>query len=300
MKRIVVTTALVIATASLAACGNSATASNAPASGSTPGTATQSGSGNAAAGNRPIASGLIADIAGSTMQVQGTNSQIAVTWTGSTRITRTVAAALSDVTVGVCIQARQAPAATSSATTASAAPTSIGASSIAISAPVNGQCTAGGFGGAGGGFAGGGRTGTETGMPSGMPTGTATGRAGQGVRNGNGFGRTAFGVVTGVSGGAITIDEEFRSRGTSGTASPSVSPTTTAVTVTTTPSTAYTKQSSATAKDIAVGGCVTAIGTADTTGAITATTLSLRPAANGSCQVGSAGTRSTGTGGTNG
>jgi hypothetical protein len=53
--------------------------------------------------------------------------------------------------------------------------------------------------------------------------------------------------------------------------------------VTTTAATTYTKTVSASAKDLAVGKCVTAIGSADDTGAVTATAIISQPAVNGDC-----------------
>jgi hypothetical protein len=50
-------------------------------------------------------SGEIAAISGSTLQVQDSESQTAVSYTDTTTITRTVAAALADVTAGVCVTA---------------------------------------------------------------------------------------------------------------------------------------------------------------------------------------------------
>src|SRR5438105_556143 len=86
----------------LAACGGSSTAatnkspSNGPSSGSnqTP--------------RNPGVSGKIADVEGSTIQVQSTDTQTAVTFTDATAITAQLAATLADVKVGSCIVATAA------------------------------------------------------------------------------------------------------------------------------------------------------------------------------------------------
>ncbi len=55
------------------------------------------------------------------------------------------------------------------------------------------------------------------------------------------------------------------------------------MTVTYTSATAFLATKKATASAIKVGGCVRALGRADDTGAITATSLALSPAVSGSC-----------------
>jgi hypothetical protein len=75
------------------------------------------------------------------------------------------------------------------------------------------------------------------------------------------------------------------------------SPATTAVTVTTTGATTYSATVPGTADDLAVGLCVTALGDADYTGAVTARSISSRPATDGSCDEGRSGPPSSTTGG---
>jgi hypothetical protein len=87
----------------------------------------------------------------------------------------------------------------------------------------------------------------------------------------------------------------FRDSTTGGTASPSATPSTSAVKVTTTSATTYTKTVKATAKDLAVGQCVTAIGAANDTGAVTATAIASQPPVNGECNS-TFGARRTGSG----
>jgi hypothetical protein len=64
------------------------------------------------------------------------------------------------------------------------------------------------------------------------------------------------------------------------------SPTATDVTVTTTAATTYTKTVKATAAALKVGTCVTALGKADDTGAIAATSISVRSKVDGTCGFG--------------
>jgi hypothetical protein len=159
------------------------------------------------------------------------------------------------------------------------------AASVEVRPATNGEC-AGGFGGAGGPGAATGGPGAGATPPTGTPTGTATN--GTGGRGGADFGRRAVaGLVTAVSGDTITVQETMRARG-DGTASSTVtaSPTTATVTVTTTTSTTYTAQRAGVASDVAVGACASALGKADDTGAVTATSITVRPATNGTCTTG--------------
>lgn len=88
---------------------------------------------------------------------RGTTSRdVTVTWTSSTTVTKQQTGAASDVVVGKCVLALGKTDDTGALT----------ATSIAVSAPVNGSCTTGfGFGGRGGG---------QSGTPGGTPT-TGTG-----------------------------------------------------------------------------------------------------------------------------
>jgi hypothetical protein len=95
--------------------------------------------------------------------------------------------------------------------------------------------------------------------------------------------------VTAVNGSTMTVaattfGNRQRAGATGGTtASPSATPSTTPVVVTTTAATTYTKTVSAAAKDLAVGLCVTALGSANDTGAITASLIASQPPVNGEC-----------------
>jgi hypothetical protein len=103
-------------------------------------------------------------------------------------------------------------------------------------------------------------------------------------RNGfGGFG--AFGKVTAVSGAGFTVQSSRQQNGTADKAVP------TTQTVRTPAATTFTRTGAANAKALAVGLCVTALGKADDAGSITATSIALRPAENGSCSSGFGGRR---------
>jgi Domain of unknown function (DUF5666) len=242
------------ALATLAACGGTT-----PAAGTTGGGATtptqQPPSG---------ASGLVAAISGSTVQVQNeTDGQIAVTYTASTTFTATVAATTSDLKVGACVTAQ--PASTSSG---SEAGSPVAAASIRITQPAaDGTCT-GGFPGGGGPN---GRT-PPSGAPAGLPSGAPTGGPGP---NGNGVGRGASGQITAMTADGFTVRS---------TAPPGASAGTTQTNeVTYSSSTTFTKVAAATSAALAVGKCVTAMGDHDSTGAVTATSIQVTDAVNGRC-----------------
>lgn len=220
----------------------------------------------------PGVSGLIAEVSGRTLQVQGPSSQTAVTYTATTRITETVYATAAAVKVGMCAQARTVPpAGASSAPTAP--PTSITATTVTLSQPVAGSC-AGGFGGGRG--AGGFRP--NGGLPRSPRPGGGAGR-----RFGGGGGG-AFGLITSVSATGFTVASIRPAFGA--TASPAPSPSSVPVQVTTTSATTYTVSRAAGPSAVKVGLCVTARGPADSVGAVTATSLSLRPAVAGACSSG--------------
>lgn len=220
----------------------------------------------------PGASGLLAAVSGTTLQVQSTSSQTAVTYTGATTFTDTVAARAGDLVVGACVLVRSSGTATGATPPTSVTATSITATSVTLTAPVNGSCTAGFAGGDGGrgGFGGGRRSSGAPagGLPSGAPAGGRDGTRPSGAPRG-GFGGGAFGKVTAVKASGFTVA--------------STVPGTRTVAVTTTRATTYTKTQRATAAVLKVGTCVTARGTADSTGTVKATAISIRPATLGTC-----------------
>lgn len=277
VKRIASGAAACCAVMLIAACGGGTAAT----SNAAPPTTAAPGSGASGTRAFPGATGLLAQISGQTLQVQGTSAQTAVTYSASTTFTNTVAAKFADVVVGVCVQARSARPASSAGgappTTAPAGP--IVAATVDISPAVNGKCSAlGGLRTSG--TRPPGASGAQTRAP-GMPSSGRTRGPGGG---GNGFGGLgAFGKVTAVNATGFTIDSSRPQTGTTTTAIP------TTETVQTPAGTTFTRTGSATSKALVIGVCVTALGKADDTGSIAATSITLRPAQNGSCSSGFSG-----------
>ncbi len=299
MRSTLLSISALTAAVTLGGCGASSPAAPVGASATTTGSGAGQGKGGAnGTGRIPGTSGLIAAVSGSTMQVQGNNEQTAVSWSGTTTFTKTVPGTAADIVVGSCVVVRDAGAApgATAGPSSSSAPTT--ASDVQISQPVGGRCTATGFSapGAGGGGGRGSRpTGTNTlppatsgtpggGRPKGGGTAGAEGRAGG--RGAAGLG--VVGTVTAVNGSSLTVRREVRQNGTTtATSSKDVS-------VTTTSATTYAKVAQAAGPDVTVGQCVTAMGKADETGAVAATSIALRPAANGACALGVPGGRRAG------
>ncbi|MBW0254746.1 DUF5666 domain-containing protein [Cellulomonas sp. PS-H5] len=220
-------------------------------------------------------SGEIAAVSDALLQVQGDDGQTAVAWDGTTTITQTVTADLSDVTVGSCVVAF------------TSGDDDAAATSVAITAATDGECT-GGFGGG----SGGGGMPADGEMPSGMPTDGAEGRelpggaptdmpsgAPDGASGGSGgFGGVTSGLVTAVDGSTITVEPT----GMPG----SDDATTTTATITVDAATTFTSTVAADATAIAVGRCVTAQGEADSSGQVAATSLTLSDATDAGCSTG--------------
>lgn len=293
---------LLLLAPALAACGSDATPSAADPNTAATATAQPSGTAPRPGGGArtvPGASGLIADVTGSTLQVQSSDQQTAVSWTAKTSITTSATATADDLTAGGCVTVRQVAAtggATPTASTGPApAPTEVTAASVEISAPTKGTCAPGGFGGpAGAGPDGAGRP-SGGGQPSDVPDGSGNGAGGGpgigqgGRRNGlAGAGFRVSGSVVSVDSGSFVVREVFpadpagRRQGTP-SATSLASPAGLTVTVHLTAATTFTQRVRGTAKDIVTGRCVTAFGARDDTGAITATSLALSSATNGQC-----------------
>jgi hypothetical protein len=230
-------------------------------------------------GRAPGTFGLVAQISGTTLQVQSADAQTAVTYSPATTFSQTVSTSKSAVKVGDCVVVRSETGTASGSLSATGSPTApptqpsaVTAASVDVSAATGGQCAGGGFGGFGGG------------------PGAGQGQRGGGQRT---FAAATFGQVTSVSGtGFVVSAETFAGRGSgtpgsTATTRPSASPTFTTrpVTVTTSSSTTYTTAKAATAKALAVGKCVAARGQADDTGAVAATSIAISPADNGQCTV---------------
>ncbi|MEO8830316.1 hypothetical protein [Lapillicoccus sp.] len=249
----------------LSACGGSGTAAS-PAPASTSATQGAQGVGQAGGqGGSPGVTGLVAAVTGSTMQVQTRTDQTAVSWTGSTMFTSYTTAALADVAVGSCVTVTEPITSASSGASGSpgAAPaTAVAAATVQVRPAAKGACT--------GGFA----------------------------------RRGVSGRVTAVSGDVITVQVTMRQGRTPGSTVTSEtatsSPTPTSVAITTTSSTTYLKEVAATAADVSVGECATALGKADDTGSVAATAVTLRPATKGSCTAGRGAGGAAGAGGAGG
>ncbi|MEX0426387.1 hypothetical protein AB3X52_02060 [Nocardioides sp. DS6] len=276
---------LALATAgllTLSACGSSGgttTAGDQPAqqgyAGSGSGAATGSGGagGPGQGGGMPGAFGKIAAKSGKTLQVQGTDSQVAVTYSAKTAITQEVTGSIKDVKVGTCVTVMPADAGSGSASGSASASASgpVTAGTIRITAAVKGSCE-GGFGGRG--FRRNGASGAPSGMPSNlpsdMPSDFPSGGASGGPSGGRMFGTS--GKVTAVTADGFTV-----------AAVTPGSTDTTRVSVKVGSSATVTATKSATASALKVGKCVSATGQTDDTGAVTASRISLSDPVDGEC-----------------
>ena len=262
-----------VAGLAFAACGGSSGAST------TPTTAARPSGSTAPRTTLPGATGTIAAVNGTTLEVQNTQTgQTTVAYTPTTTIRQISTTSAATVVVGSCISAFGKPT-TASTSSAAAFDEPITATTVSITQPTNGTCSRGGFGAGGPG----GTPGTGS-RPAGGFGGYGGGTPGSGSRPAGSFGGGSFrggsfgaatGQVTAVSGSVVTV---------SGT-DPRTQKATT-VTVTLTGTTTFTTTATATPAAIAVGQCARAVGTAGTTGAITATSLTLSQPTNGTCTSG--------------
>lgn len=252
----------------LTACSGSKGATGTTPPSLSPAPAPTASAGAAQRAPRPGVTGEIAAIEKTTLQVQdGNNGQTAVTYTSKTAFTQAGPAALADVTVGACVAVTRADSG-SSATPSAGPSTTVAAGRVTISSPVDGVCA--------GGFGGGQASGRGTGRvrPSGAPA-SQNGAFG-GFGGFGGFG--ANGQVTSVSATGFTVKNTLRP----GAAASNSSADNAATAVTVSATTVLTKPKAATAAALKVGECVTALGASDSTGAVTATAITIRAAdANG-------------------
>lgn len=258
--------------AALAACGSG---SSKTASTSTTTPASPTGSGPA---TFPGTSGSVAAITGSSMEVQRqTAGQETVTWTSTTRFSKTATLAASSLSPGVCVMVV--------GTTSGSAVT---AHTVSVSKPsASGGCT--GRAGAFGRVARGGGTG------NGPPPGSTPPRSFP-AGGGSGFASRLADVtiITGklVSAGSTSmVVDGVKLTGFARRPGPAGSTSTTTVpasdlTVALSSSTAVTEVESATASSLAVGDCVTATGPSDSTGAIAATIIRITSTGGQSCTAG--------------
>jgi hypothetical protein len=251
------------------------------------------------------ASGTLASLSGTSIEVQNpTSGQVTVSWSPTTTFSQTVTVPASTVAVGDCVTAT-GPAPSSKSKTKSKT-TSIKATTISISHPsASGTCSGFGGGGAafgvGGGVAFGGAGFRGAGGAAGArgsgsfrpPTGTFPKGAGPAGRGAAGaFAGIAFGKVTSISGSVLVVvgtrpqitptsKEKTSGKKTSKTSKPKLVTTTSKVTFAA--ATTFSETMPATSAALAVGQCVTALGPASDTGAITATTIAVRPAPATGC-----------------
>ncbi len=230
---------------SIAACSPSNKSSPTSTSTSTS-TVTSTTTSPAPANGEARVSGLIASVAGNSIQVtKEDNATGAVNFTSTTKITGVTPATLTDVTTGSCVTVRP--------TKEPSRGQPVTAASVKVSPSVNGACPQGKEAGPGSG------PGSTSPAPSGSPT-TPPARPAP-VR----------GSVASVSGSTINVT------GTDGSGN------TTQTTVTVDDKTKYTKQASAATDAITQGKCLTARGTMDNAGTLQATSINVRPANDGKC-----------------
>jgi hypothetical protein len=248
--------ALAIAAVALlaAACGGGSSGAATTQSG-----APQQGQGTGAQ-TPPGAFGEIAEISGASMQVQSQAvGQVEVRYTGTTTFTQTVAASASALTAGMCVNAQGAA---DSGTTTSSPSNTVTAATVTISTPTASGCmNTNGFGG--------GQRGGTQGSPRPQPSGATRGP-----------GNAAFGKVTAVNGSSFTVSM------TRGPASGSASTALTTRTVLTNGSTTFRKTVAATKSSLQVGRCVAALGTANSTGVVTARSIAVSQPTAAGCSAG--------------
>lgn len=234
-----------VAALSLAACGSSNKSSPTTSTSTSTSVVTSTTTSPAPATGEARVSGMIASVAGNSIQVtKQDNSAATVNFTSTTKVTETMPAALTDVTSGSCVIVRPAGEAQGGQP--------VTAASVKVSPSVNGACPAKPAGqGAG--------PGSTT--PAPPPGSTAPAPKPAAIR----------GSVASVSGNTINVTGTDTSGNTTQTA------------VTVDDKTKYMKQSSATTDAIAQGKCVWARGTMDNAGALQATSINVRQANDGKC-----------------
>src|SRR5689334_2801588 len=228
---------------SLSACGSSNNSNSTSTSTSTSTSVVTSTTTSATPNAEARVSGLIASVAGNSIQVtKEDNATASVNFTSTTKITEAVPAGLPDVTPGSCVSAKP--------TQASAPGQPVTAATVMISESVNGACPKPPQSAPGG----------STTTPPSLPPSPAPAKQAW-VR----------GSVASVSGNTINLTNTDPSGNTTQT------------TVTVDDKTKYSKQSSANTDAITPGKCLSARGTQDNGGALQATSIKLRQAVDGKC-----------------
>jgi hypothetical protein len=206
----------------------------------------------------PGASGLIAAASPGTLQVQSSTAQNTVSYTAATTFTKVTA---GHIAAGDCVTVTGTPTAGSTQ--------ALTATSARIMAKVNGACpTAGANGGSPGG-------GSFAQRPSGTPSGGARARRAFASANG---------TVSSVSGSTVIVNGVLRNG--PGTAGSSTPPSPTTITVTLGATATVTETVPATSAAAVVGQCARAIGPANSTGTITAKSITISKPGSGGCNTG--------------
>ncbi|WP_239645494.1 DUF5666 domain-containing protein [Mycobacterium sp. UM_CSW] len=188
-------------------------------------------------------SGLIASVAGNSIQVtKEDNSNAAINFTSTTKITEVAPATLSDVTQGSCVTVRPTKEIQSGQPATAA--------SVRVSPSVNGTCPP---------AKGSGQGSTTTPPPSGSPS-PAPAKP-----------KPLLGSVASVTGNTITV------AGTDASGNSTQTP------VTVDDQTKYSKLATATPDAIAQGKCINARGSLDNGGTLQATSINVRAAVDGKC-----------------
>jgi len=238
----------------------------------------------------PGASGSVAAITGSSMEVQNQlTGQVTVSWTTSTTFSHMATVPASSVAVGDCVTVSGSTSKKSKVVTAK---------TVTISKPTSGKCSEG-FGGFPGGGSGPPRTGGS--FPGGGSGGPPSGESAFGRQRPGGFANIGFasGKVKSVNSNSMKVSG-FSSASLSTAARttkgkrPTVKTTkgkhptvkTTTVKVTLKSSTTYSESESATSSSLAAGDCVTATGSSDSTGAVSASAIQITSTGGKTCNTG--------------
>ncbi len=250
------------------------------------------------------ATGSVAALSGSTMEVQNASSgQTTVSWTPTTQFSKTVSETVSSLAAGDCVSV--------TGTASKKSKTTIAARSITVTSPSStGSCTGGrttangttGAPGGGFGFRGGGSFRGSGGTTSGSrPSFPAGGSGSSNFRKELASISIASGKVTAVNGSTVTLSGINVSPGSftrpTGKSSSSKSakakkptlPKTETLKITTSSSTTLSATQTVAATALAVGDCVSAFGPAATNGAVTASTVRITSTGGGTCTGGGAG-----------
>lgn len=229
---------------SIGACSSSNKSSPTTSTSTSTSTVTTTATSQAPANGEARVSGLIASVAGNSVQVtKQDNSTAAVNFTSTTKITETTPATLADVTTGSCVIVRP--------TQEAQGGQPVTAASVNVSASVNGACPA---------------------KPAGQGQGPASSTpASPGSPAPAPKPAPVRGSVASVSGNTINVTSTDPNGNTKQT------------TVTVDDKTTYTKRASATTDAIAQGKCLWARGTLDNGGALQATSINVKQATDGKC-----------------